>query len=292
MSSPPLISIIIAVYNGSAHLREQMDALWAQRCDFPWEAIYVDNGSRDGSRTMIEQRIAETGVSHIRVIDGSQAQGQVYARNCGVQAARADLLAFTDQDDLPAPDWVAAMAAALEKSAAVAGFIVRTPDGYPPAANRNTSPAHEKPQLRWNGIDCAIGSNFGIHRQVLAAVGGWQDIKVHAGEDIDLSLRLHYAGHRIAYAPDARVTWRSRMRVGDIWSQAFTYGRGNVQLYQRHRARLPRLRTKREMLRTVRQAFSSLCRIFDQPPSYLWVHLWGRMAGELYESIRTRTLYF
>ena len=173
MNPPPRISVIIAVYNGSAHLREQMDALWAQQCDFPWEAIYVDNGSRDGSRAMIEQHIAETGAPHIRVIDGSQAQGQVYARNYGVQAARADLLAFTDQDDLPAPDWVSAMAAALEDKVAVAGFMVRTPDGCPPAANRNKMPAHEKPQLRWHGIDCAIGSNFGIHRDVLAAVGGW-----------------------------------------------------------------------------------------------------------------------
>lgn len=291
MTQPLRISVIVAVYNGVKHLDEQMDELLGQHCDFPWEALYVDNGSTDGSQALIQRRIAAAGATHIRLIDGSQKRGQVHARNIGVQQARADLLAFTDQDDLPAPDWLDAMSKALTQADAVGGFVVRTPDGNEPSADRNSVPPHDRPMLHWNGFDCAIGTNFAIRRQVLEAVGGWEGLDVHAGEDIDLSLRLHFSGYRLIYAPSARVTWRSRRGLGPLYRQAFSYGRGNVLLYRRYRHRLPSPRTFRQMLRTLRQAFASIAGLFRQPRSYLCIHLWGIAAGSVYESVRSRILY-
>jgi len=292
MPAKPLISVIIAVYNGSTHLEEQMDALLAQRCDFVWEAIYVDNGSRDNSRELIKRRIEAQRLTHVRLVDGSQHPGQVYARNFGAVQAQADLLAYTDQDDLPAPDWLVALNATLQQADAVGGFVVRTPDGRPPANNRNEIPADTRFLLRFGGFDCAIGTNFAIHRRVLDAVGGWQDLAVHAGEDIDLCIRLHVAGYRLAYAPDARVTWRSRSTIRDIFNQAVTYGRSSVQLYVRHRTNGIELPTVRSSLRAWKHTLRALPGFISKPRSYRFVHLFGLKCGTILEGLRGRTFEF
>jgi glycosyltransferase involved in cell wall biosynthesis len=62
MTTPPRVSVIIAVFNGARHLSAQTDALLAQRGDFPWEVIYVNNESTDTSRELIAAHIS---ISHI-----------------------------------------------------------------------------------------------------------------------------------------------------------------------------------------------------------------------------------
>lgn len=287
----PVISVIIAVYNGARHLREQMDALLAQNCGFPWEAIYVDNGSRDDSREIIRARIAADNLTHVRLADGSQKPGQVHARNFGTTLARADLLAFTDQDDLPAPGWLVGLVAALSRSQAVGGYVVLTPHGHPPPPDRDSRPPAHALSLNYDGFACAVGTNTGIHRSLLEAVGGWQNLSVHAGEDADLSIRLHLAGHPVFYAPEARVTWRARTACGDIFRQGVTYGRSNVQLYARYRTRGLKRPSVRTALRLYKQTLFALADFFRTPRSYQFVFQTGLRWGHLIESFRLRVFY-
>lgn len=291
MSQKPAISVVIAVYNGAKHLEEQMDALLAQRCDFPWEALYVDNGSRDSSREIISRRIERDKLTHVRLVDGSQHPGQVHARNYGSSQARADLFAYTDQDDLPAPDWLARMIVALSQADAVGGAIIRTSEGYPPPADRDTQEAGPRFMLYWSGYPCAAGTNFGIHRHVFDAIGGWRDLDVHAGEDVDISIRLKLAGFSLAYGRDVRVTWRARIGLRNILEQAVTYGRADVLLFIRFREHGVKRRDLRGMLRVIKQTITAQAGLFHTPRSYWGLHKLGFLCGRIYESVRSRTLW-
>lgn len=287
----PRISVIIAVYNGARHLNEQMDALFAQNYDSPWEAIYVDNGSTDGSQELIRHRIESDGLTHVRLIDGSQKQGQVHARNVGVAAARADLLAFTDQDDLPAPRWLAELIKALASTDATGGFTITGTYGYPSTGvpvHATHPPSYD---LKCCGFSWAPGNNIGIHRHVFTAVGNWQDVGVHAGEDVDLWIRLQLAGYSVTRAMDAQVYWRARERLGAIFRQGITYGRSEVLIYVRYRKNGAQKRDLRGMIRVFKQTIVALTGWFQTPRSYLGIHKAGMLCGRIYESIRSRTLY-
>ncbi|MFA5860813.1 MAG: glycosyltransferase, partial [Candidatus Thermoplasmatota archaeon] len=96
----PDVSVVIPCLNERATLDACLDALEGQ--EFPWgraEVIIVDGGSSDGSRQIAQAR----GVKLL----SDCARGPSRARNIGIQAARADIVAFTDADCAPSPDWLA-----------------------------------------------------------------------------------------------------------------------------------------------------------------------------------------
>jgi glycosyltransferase involved in cell wall biosynthesis len=92
----PPISVVIPVYDGARYLGEAIASVLAQGHE-PLEIVLVDDGSTDGS-------VAAAGpfAAAVRVLRQSN-QGAPAARNHGARAARGDLLAFLDSDDL----WVA-----------------------------------------------------------------------------------------------------------------------------------------------------------------------------------------
>ena len=93
------ISIIVPVYNTSKYIDRCMKALLGQ--DYPrehFEIIAVDNGSSDDSRRRL-------GRYPVIVIDEPR-RGSYAARNAGVRVSSGRLLAFTDSDCAPRPDWL------------------------------------------------------------------------------------------------------------------------------------------------------------------------------------------
>lgn len=96
------LSVIVPTFNGSAHLESTLNSLALQR-DVELEVIVVDDGSTDDSA-----HIAEAHPVGARVIRQANL-GVAAARNHGLAEARADRVAFVDQDDL----WHVDRAAAL-----------------------------------------------------------------------------------------------------------------------------------------------------------------------------------
>jgi len=98
------ISCIVPVYNGERFLAEALDSILAQSLA-PFEVIVVDDGSTDTTpavATRYGQRI-----TYIR----QDNAGPSAARNRGVRAARGELVAFLDADDIWRPDKLARQAA-------------------------------------------------------------------------------------------------------------------------------------------------------------------------------------
>ncbi|WP_375583749.1 glycosyltransferase family 2 protein [Cyclobacterium xiamenense] len=95
----PALSVVMPVYNGEKHLREAVDSVLQQHfADF--ELIIIDDGSTDGSATIIQQFSDH----RIRVLRNDRNRGISFTRNRGLEEARGEFLAWMDCDDLISPD--------------------------------------------------------------------------------------------------------------------------------------------------------------------------------------------
>lgn len=114
-----MISVIVPVYNVENYLRPCLESLRAQTfCDF--EALVVDDGSTDGSGTIIDEFVrADSRFRKISRING----GLSVARNTGIDYAAGDWLVFLDGDDMLFPDALRTMlSVAVGSDADVACF--------------------------------------------------------------------------------------------------------------------------------------------------------------------------
>jgi glycosyltransferase involved in cell wall biosynthesis len=102
----PEVSVIVPTFNRRAMVCEAVASVFAQRT-VRFELIVVDDGSTDGSTDQLTQIGAQLAVPAgitMRVIRNEENRGVAAARNRGIEAARAELIAFLDSDDLWAPN--------------------------------------------------------------------------------------------------------------------------------------------------------------------------------------------
>lgn len=106
--TPPLISVVIPVYNAEAHIDVCLDALLAE-VEVEFEVITVDDGSRDRSAAILAARTTRD--PRLKVVTQVN-RGPSAARNTGLAHAAGDYVWFVDADDLVAPHALAIIAAA------------------------------------------------------------------------------------------------------------------------------------------------------------------------------------
>jgi glycosyltransferase involved in cell wall biosynthesis len=117
--SQELVSVVVPSYNAGKTLDETLRSVRSQtHCAL--EIIVVDDGSTDDT-SAVAQRHADTD-QRVRLI--RQANGGVAAaRNTGWQAARADIVALVDSDDLWAPEKIERQLQALKRGGPDTGFV-------------------------------------------------------------------------------------------------------------------------------------------------------------------------
>lgn len=107
--SAPVVSVVMAAYNGDALIGETLESLWAQSFgDF--EVVVVDDCSTDTTRELL----AACRDPRLRTIHADRNGGPVRSRNRAVAAARGRYLAGLDQDDICLPDRFARQVAYLD----------------------------------------------------------------------------------------------------------------------------------------------------------------------------------
>lgn len=107
--APPLVSVVIPVFNAERFLDQCLSSVAAQRYA-RLQIVCVNDGSVDGSSALLARHAADD--SRISVVE-QHNQGVSAARNAGLDLATGDLVMFVDADDYLEPDavatWVAAM---------------------------------------------------------------------------------------------------------------------------------------------------------------------------------------
>lgn len=116
-----LVSIIVPVYNVERFIWETLDCVAAQT--YPrWELLLVEDGSSDGTVSMIEDYIRESGDERIRLIRQPGNLGAARARNRGLKEAAGRYIAYLDADDLWVPEKLERELAFMREKNAVFAF--------------------------------------------------------------------------------------------------------------------------------------------------------------------------
>jgi glycosyltransferase involved in cell wall biosynthesis len=227
------LSVIVPCYNAEATISMQLDALANQHWSEPWEVIVSNNGSTDGTRTVIERY--QERYSHFRVVDAYDWQGSAHARNVGARFATGEALAFCDADDAVAPGWVEAIGEALAKHAFVASQMEWKKLNPPWTYRHCPKPQQDGLQVLWYPpyLPHAGGSGLGIKRSLHDTVGGF-DESLPRLMDTDYCLRVQRLGVKLHFAPNAVVHVRHRDTVSGMFHQTRLWAKYNVLLYKRY----------------------------------------------------------
>lgn len=220
------MSVVVSTHDRPARLAQLLESLSAQTLPpEAFEVVIVDDGSAPETRAAIEAAAARAAPgASLRTLRNDIPRGPGAGRNQGWRAARAPLVAFTDDDCVASREW---LRAALEASShAPAGAIVQgrtepNPDECSQAGvlSRSIRVEHLGP----NYETC----NILYPRALLDSLGGFDEGfgLSPGGEDTDLAWRALESGHASVFAPEAlvyhavqRLGVRGMLRVAARWS--------------------------------------------------------------------------
>ena len=232
------ISVVLPMHNAASWLPALLAAL-VREWQTGFELIAIDDASTDGTAQLLEQLCAHWPRQRWRLLQGG-GRGVSAARNLGVVAARAPLIAFLDADDRPLPGRlvlpVQGLAQRPELSHVHGGWWRCTADGQPQHAVR---PWQEGAGFSWRTFmvhKAVLPSAWTVRRSALLAVGGF-DETLHHSEDVDLLLRLAAAGYQGAWIPQELV--RYRIHAQNASARLVPQLRGLLAVMDRHLALLP-----------------------------------------------------
>jgi glycosyltransferase involved in cell wall biosynthesis len=225
--SPPLVSIIIPVFNQGDELRECLRAIEGQTYDHErFEVIAVDNGS---SRPIDEVVAPFRFARCLR----EPKPGSYAARNRGIPASRGEILGFTDADCVPAADWIARGVDAVLRlggDGMVGGSIELTVrDPRKPTAAELYDSVCGFPQesfIRWG---FSVTANLFTTRSTIDSVGPFDERLMSSG-DLEWGQRVRARGLPQVYAADVRIAHPARRTLGELIRKIVRVAGGNQQL--------------------------------------------------------------
>ena len=205
-----MISVVVATHNRAPLLAPLMAGLEAQQTSQPFEVVLVDDASDD--RTWDELGRLEASSSFpVQRLRLDQNSGAATARNVGWRAARAPMIAFTDDDCVPTAGWIDALVGGLIDHDLVQGPTLPNPtqtERFGPFARTIVVVAE-------NGYYETC--NMGYRRKALEAAGGFDEgFRWPYGEDCDLAWRVKAAGGTSTFVQEALVhheVWPSDYRA-------------------------------------------------------------------------------
>jgi cellulose synthase/poly-beta-1,6-N-acetylglucosamine synthase-like glycosyltransferase len=250
----PYVSVIVPIYNGEADLPELIRCLQAQT--YPSdrvEYLLVDNGSCDRTATLLQTAVKEAaslGIT-LQYLQEDRIQSSYAARNTGIRAAKGEIIAFTDADCRPQPDWLDALIPPFSDSTigVVVGEIVALPGKtlleHHAERQKVLSQQHT---LKHPFYPYGQTANLAARRRVLEQVGLFRPY-LTTGGDADLCWRIQQQSDwTLHFAPKAIVQHRHRSTLKDYHNQWRRYGRSNRYLHELHGVELMRDRSPQEYL--------------------------------------------
>ena len=228
-----MISIVI-ISKDEPSLDETLTGVCAQAHELaePCEVVVVDasDGRLDAVRRLHDARVRWLQFEPITGLSVSIP----HQRNAGVEAARGDIIVFTDAGCQPEVGWLANLVAPLRDDEYVTVGPARSVSGDAGVYDGWAEKLYGSRYLS----ECGAG-NLAFRCQAFDAVGGF-DNRFAYGSDVDFSWRLVDAGYRLRNVRDAVVyhdfgTRRRQLR------RSYVYGKARTRLYRKHPTRLRRV---------------------------------------------------
>jgi GT2 family glycosyltransferase len=182
-AAAPEIAVVIPTRNRETRLAFALEALARQTLDRDrFEVIVVRSEDAIGPHATAPDGLA------VRFLEHGGARGPGAQRNTGWRATRAPVIAFTDDDCRPAPDWLERMLAASRNGALVQGCT------YPDPEERHLLLGFARSIEIIGPSDWYETCNIAYPRDLLEELGGFDEDFTFSAEDVDLGLRARAAG--------------------------------------------------------------------------------------------------
>jgi glycosyltransferase involved in cell wall biosynthesis len=259
LAAAPFISVIICTRDRPDQLETCLRCLAQQ--DYPrFEVVVVDNApTSDAVRTFVDAGLGGLALRYVR----EPRPGLSWARNAGIAATSADIVAWLDDDEEPDRHWLAGLAGGFAR-----GDDIGCVTGKVLPARLETQAEQMFEQLggycRGRGFSAetfsrrgpqsplyplppfGVGANMAFRREALERIKGF-DVALGAGtpalsgEDTLAFALVLLAGYRIAYEPAALVRHYHRADVDGLGRQLRAYGIGLTAYYMALLRRRPGL---------------------------------------------------
>lgn len=214
-------SIVIPTYNRADILLRCLEAVSHLKSDANYEVVVVDNASTDNTRELC-LAFRETHPAILIRYAYECLQGVSHARNRGVEEAQGEIVCFLDDDSPPAPEWLDALLKPFSdpQVGCAGGPSILDYQGHPIPdwlkgdlkvyLSAYGLPYEEPTQVsEWKFFP--LSCNLAIRRCLFNSLGYFRtDLdrsgnQVLAAGDTEMIARIHRAGWKVMYVPDAKV---------------------------------------------------------------------------------------
>jgi GT2 family glycosyltransferase len=204
------VSLIICTRNRYQQLARCLEALRCIIFDRQWELIIVDNGSTDQTTAVVREFSKTTNQRTIYLYEA--APGKSNGLNAALKVACGGILAFTDDDCYPTPDFLNRVWSAFDDLSV--GFIGGRIMMDDPADHPINIYAPLKPVTFPAGsfvcAGCIQGANMAFRRSVLLDIGGFDPLfgpgaLLRAAEEAEAIGRASAMGWKGEYHPEIAV---------------------------------------------------------------------------------------
>jgi glycosyltransferase involved in cell wall biosynthesis len=227
--SPPSVSVIVAFYNSERHLAACIESLLAQEgVGGDFEILLIDNRSTDSS--------AAIAASYPQpILLEEPTPGAYAARNAGIRRARAPLVAFTDADCVPDPNWLHSIRQGMEDPEI--GMLLGH-CRYPADASLalRLLGAYENAKTEYVIGRCpsqnqfAYANNMAVRSSVFDEVGLFEEWERAADSELLHRMAVRRPDLRVRYVESMRVTHREFVRARDRVARLRLYTRTNAKI--------------------------------------------------------------
>lgn len=226
------VSVIIPVFNDATRLRVCLNALENQTYPkYLYEVIVVDNGSHEVEN--VRDVVDQFGQANITQ---ETTPGSYAARNKGISLAKGAVLAFTDADCIPAPDWIEQGVKHLQQLSncgMVAGKIeifCKNPDSPTPVELYERITAFPQQRLLEQHHYGATGNLFTFKR-VMDDIGLFNP-QLKSNGDVDWGQRVFQRGYGQIYADNLWVQHPARYSFAELYKRTLRLVGGQYDLQQ------------------------------------------------------------
>ena len=184
-SNIPFVTVVIPAFNAEHYITQAIDSVLRQTCGM-FECIVVDDGSQDGTRSVVERYGPP-----VRYEFQLNA-GPATARNRGIELATGDFVAFLDADDMWHPEKCAIQLAHCNERPELLGCAAHVQNFLSEDAEDGTVP---------QGQVVTLGTTLLVRRSLFDAVGMLNPAYWHRDLQ-DLLVRAEDRGFKVEILPD------------------------------------------------------------------------------------------
>ncbi len=224
------ISVVIPTFRRFDLLRRCLAAVCAQNIDpCSFEVIVCDDGNDAHTRALVEVIAAQECARglDVRYIGVTGTRGPAGARNCGWRAARAGVIAFTDDDTIPDPGWLAAGIHAMQPGVSAVSGRIDVPLGRKPTDYARDAAGLARAEF--------ATANCFVRREILSRIGGFDPRFTAAWrEDSDLHFSILRAGGTVVHDDAALVVHPVRSAPWGCSIRQQSKAQFDALLYKKH----------------------------------------------------------